>query len=43
MVWTVAGKGRIVCITLGHDGASHELPAYRTLLRNAVAWARGAR
>lgn len=33
------GKGRIAAIALGHDGESHDLPAYRTLLRNAVTWA----
>jgi putative membrane-bound dehydrogenase-like protein len=31
-------KGRIVCITLGHDGAAHELPAYKKLLQNALTW-----
>lgn len=30
---------RIVGIALGHDGACHDLPAYRTLIRNAVKWA----
>jgi len=34
-------KARVVGITLGHDGKAHELPAYRTLLRNAVSWAAG--
>ena len=32
-------KGRIVGVALGHDAASHNLPAYQTLLRNAVKWA----
>jgi type 1 glutamine amidotransferase len=32
-------KGRIAGIALGHDGESHDLPAYRDLLRNAVTWA----
>ncbi|ODS82446.1 MAG: hypothetical protein ABS46_08895 [Cytophagaceae bacterium SCN 52-12] len=32
-------KGKIAAIALGHDAASHELPAYKTLLRNAVKWA----
>jgi type 1 glutamine amidotransferase len=32
-------KARIVGITLGHDARSHELPAFRTLLVNAVKWA----
>ena len=38
-VWVLPGqKGKIVCITLGHDERVHTLPAYRTLLRNAVGW-----
>ncbi len=32
-------KARIACITLGHDGKAHELPAFQTLLKNAVIWA----
>ncbi len=32
-------KGRIVGIALGHDAASHELPEYQTLMKNAVQWA----
>jgi type 1 glutamine amidotransferase len=44
VAWTVArGKGRIVCLTLGHDAAAHDHAAYKTMLRNAVAWAGGAR
>ena len=31
-------KAKIVCITLGHDGAAHELPAYKTILQNSVQW-----
>ncbi|GAA4092349.1 hypothetical protein GCM10022392_13160 [Mucilaginibacter panaciglaebae] len=31
-------KTRIVCIALGHDGASHNIIPYQTLLRNAVKW-----
>jgi type 1 glutamine amidotransferase len=31
-------KARIVSITLGHDGAAHEHPAFQRLLRNALAW-----
>ena len=42
IVWVVKHKkARIVCITLGHDGASHQLPAFRRLLQNAVKWASG--
>lgn len=32
-------KGRIAGIALGHDAESHDLPAYQTLLRNAIKWA----
>jgi type 1 glutamine amidotransferase len=32
-------KAKIVGIALGHDAASHELEAYKTLIRNAVMWA----
>jgi uncharacterized protein len=40
VVWTVAHpKGRIVCNTLGHDGAAHEHPDYKKLLQNGAAWA----
>ncbi len=31
-------KSRIVAITLGHDARAHDLPAFRTLLKNAVIW-----
>lgn len=34
-------KGRIAGITLGHDEKAHALPAYQTLLRNAIKWAAG--
>lgn len=34
-------RGRVVGITLGHDGAAHDHPAYVRLLRNAVSWAAG--
>ncbi len=29
-------KARIVGLTLGHDARAHDLPAYQTLLKNAV-------
>ena len=35
VVWT---SGRVVGITLGHDGGAHELPAFQQLLTQAVAW-----
>ncbi len=31
-------KAKIVGITFGHDARAHDLPAYQTLLRNAVKW-----
>jgi putative membrane-bound dehydrogenase-like protein len=34
-------KAKIVGFTLGHDARAHDLPAYQTLLRNAVIWAAG--
>ena len=39
LVWvTEHPKAKIVCCTLGHDAASHDLPAYQTILRNSLAW-----
>jgi putative heme-binding domain-containing protein len=39
VVWTVdAGAGRVVCVTLGHDGGAHNDPAFRTLMASAAAW-----
>jgi len=41
-VWiTQHEKARIVGIALGHDARVHELPAFKTLLSNAVKWAGG--
>lgn len=41
-VWTVKdSKTRIVCITLGHDAAAHDNPAFKTLLVNSVNWVAG--
>jgi len=41
-VFTVEqAKGRVVGITLGHDGEAHNHAAYIQLLRNAVFWAAG--
>lgn len=38
-VWVVKGRrGRIVCVTLGHDERVHQMAAYQAILRNAVAW-----
>lgn len=34
-------KSRVVGITLGHDERAHDLPEYRTLLKNAVLWCAG--
>jgi putative membrane-bound dehydrogenase-like protein len=39
-VWTTKHPtARIVGITLGHDERTHDHPAYKTLLVNAVTWA----
>ncbi len=39
-IWAVRrGRGRIVCIALGHDEATHTDPAYRRVLVNATTWA----
>jgi len=34
-------KSRIVGLTLGHDERAHDLPAFQSILRQAVAWAAG--
>jgi type 1 glutamine amidotransferase len=34
-------KAKIVGLTLGHDAKAHDLPAFQTLLKNAVTWAAG--
>jgi type 1 glutamine amidotransferase len=39
VAWTVDyGEGRIVCITLGHDGEAHTHDAFKTMLKNSVNW-----
>lgn len=39
VVWTMHyGQGRIVCITLGHDGQAHTHPAFRRLVQNSILW-----
>src|SRR5205085_7763 len=39
VVWvTKHPKAKIICVTLGHDGKAHELPAYRAIIQNAVKW-----
>jgi type 1 glutamine amidotransferase len=41
-VWvTQHDKARVIGLTLGHDQRVHDLPAYRTLLVNAVKWTAG--
>ena len=40
LIWiTKHPKARIVNITLGHDGMSHDHPAYKQLLKNSIQWA----
>lgn len=39
VAWTLTyGQGRIVAITLGHDGEAHTHRAYKTMLKNSVKW-----
>ncbi len=39
VAWTVDyGEGRIVCITLGHDGEAHTHEAYKTIIQNSIEW-----
>ncbi len=39
VLWTTQRpNGKIVCCTLGHDADSHELEAYKNILRNSLAW-----
>jgi putative heme-binding domain-containing protein len=41
VLWTVEpGAGRVVGLTLGHDGDAHRHPAFRALLVDAVRWLR---
>ncbi|MFN7138099.1 MAG: ThuA domain-containing protein [Limisphaerales bacterium] len=42
VVWiTKHPKARIICITLGHDGSTHDNLAYRVMLQNCMAWVAG--
>jgi len=37
IIWTVDyGEGQIICMTLGHDKASHDHPAYKQILHNSI-------
>lgn len=39
VIWTTEyGQGKIVNITLGHDGQTHQSPVYITLLENSLEW-----
>ena len=39
VIWTTRyGDGKIVNITLGHDGQTHQSPLYITLLENSIQW-----
>jgi type 1 glutamine amidotransferase len=41
-IWIVKHpRARIVAIALGHDGRMHELPEFKRLLVNSVAWSAG--
>ena len=38
-IWAVKQpKARILCVTLGHDGDSHQHEHFQTILRRAVKW-----
>ena len=42
VVWTTQHPmARIVCVTLGHDGATHTAEPYKSMLVNAVIWTAG--
>lgn len=42
VAWTVDyGEGRVVNITLGHDGDAHRHEAYRSILQNSMEWLAG--
>jgi len=39
VMWTTElPGGKVVCLTLGHDGKAHEHPAYQKLLVNSCRW-----
>jgi type 1 glutamine amidotransferase len=39
VAWTHQyGKGRVVCIQLGHDQTAYSNPSYRRLVANAIRW-----
>lgn len=39
VIWTTEyGSGKIVNITLGHDGETHQSPVYIKLLENSIQW-----
>ncbi|MFW6157670.1 MAG: ThuA domain-containing protein [Balneolaceae bacterium] len=39
VAWTIEyGDGRIVCITLGHDGQAHNHQGYINMLQNSIEW-----
>jgi len=39
VVWTVEnGDGRVVIITLGHDGDAHQHDVYQKMLKNSIQW-----
>jgi len=41
MWWHPFGKGKVMCFTLGHDGAAKSNPGYQELLQNGVRWLTG--
>ena len=42
VVWTREhGRGRVLCVTLGHDGAAHQNAAFVRLMKNGLGWLGG--
>lgn len=41
MWWHPVGKGKVMCLTLGHDETAKNSPGYQALLRAGVQWLTG--
>ncbi len=41
MWWHPVGKGKVMCLTLGHDEAAKNSPGYQALLKAGVQWLTG--
>ena len=41
-VWVPdTGAGRVLVVTLGHDGRAHQLAAFQSLMRSGLNWLEG--